>query len=205
MAERKTTGEEPKKRGSIEELWGLVEGIETAMLTTRRRDGYLVSRPMATQKRSPGADFWFVTSKGLPKLEEIAGEPRVNLSYYRDRTREWVSVSGEAEIVENRGKIRELWAPDWKIWFEDEGGNRNGSAEDPRIVLIGVHAKSAQYMSLDKPQAIVLFDILKSKLMGTTPEIGPVKRVTISKGEPVKAASSRTRRRSTARPAGRRA
>ena len=43
-------------RGSVEELWKLVEGIEIAMLTTRRPDGHLVSRPMATQRRASGAD-----------------------------------------------------------------------------------------------------------------------------------------------------
>jgi general stress protein 26 len=156
---------------------------------------------MATQKRSSGADFWFVTSKGLPKLEEIEKDPRVNLSYFKDRTREWVSVSGEAEIVEDRKKIRELWAPDWKIWFQDEGGSKDGSAEDPRIVLIGVHVRTAQYMSLDKPQAVVLFDVVKSKLTGETPKIGDVKRVTITRGQASKRASapsSRRRKGSTA-------
>jgi general stress protein 26 len=177
---RRTENAEAKKTGSLDELWKLVDGIETAMLTTRRADGHLVSRPMATQKRAPGADFWFVTMEDMPKVEEIAAEPRVNLSYYQDHTREWVSVSGEAEISRDRSKIRELWAPDWKTWFPDQGGKRDGGPEDPRIVLIGVRAVSAQYMTLDKPQPLVLFDIVKSKLTGKTPEMGEVKRVRLT-------------------------
>jgi general stress protein 26 len=47
----------------ISDLYGLIEQIETAMLTTRRADGRLVSRPMATQKREPIADLWFVTGE----------------------------------------------------------------------------------------------------------------------------------------------
>ena len=39
----------------LDQMYGLVEGIEIAMFTTRRADGRLVSRPMATQKRNPVA------------------------------------------------------------------------------------------------------------------------------------------------------
>ncbi len=184
--------------GSLDELWKLVEGIETAMLTTRRADGHLVSRPMATQKRSAGADFWFVTTADLPKVGEISADPRVNLSYYKDRTREWVSISGDAEISRDRSKIRELWAPDWKIWIPDEGGKRDGGPDDPRLVLIGVRAVAAHYMTVDKPQALVLFEIVRSKMTGKTPEMGQVKEVRLGRrraGVPAsRSASPRVRR-----------
>jgi len=174
---KRADGEERKERGSLDELWKLVEGIETAMLTTRRADGHLVSRPMATQKRASGAHFWFVTTKDSPKVREIAAEPRVNLSYYRDRTREWVSVSGEARLSEDAGKIHELWAPDWKAWFGDEGGERNGGPDDPRMVLIAVDAVTAQYMTVNKPQPLVLFELVKGMVTGKAPDIGQVKQV----------------------------
>jgi general stress protein 26 len=179
---KKKTESDRKVRGTLEELWDLVEGIEVAMLTTRRADGHMVSRPMATQRRSAGADFWFVTMEDLPKVRELSREPKVNLSYYRDRTREWVSVSGIAKISRDRDKIRRLWAPDWKFWFPDEGGAKDGGPEDPRIVLIGVDARSAQYMTLEKPQPLVLFELMKSKLTGKTPEVGEVKQVRIRRG-----------------------
>ena len=173
--------------GNVDELWKLVEGIETAMLTTRRADGHMVARPMATQKRAAGADFWFATMKDMPKVAEISADPRVNLSYYKDRTKEWVSISGEAQVTSDRAKVRELWQPDWKFWFPNEGGAKDGGPEDPRIVLIGVRAVSAQYMTLEKPQALVLFDLVASKLTGKTPELGQVKRLRLgpkAKGEP---------------------
>jgi len=174
---KKKAESERRAKGTLEELWELVEGIEVAMLTTRRADGHMVSRPMATQRRSAGADFWFVTMEGLPKVREMSEEPKVNLSYYRDRTKEWVSVSGVAKISRDRDKIRRLWSPDWKLWFPDEGGAKDGGPEDPRILLIGVDARSAQYMTLEKPQPLVLFELVKSKLMGKTPEMGTVKRI----------------------------
>ena len=190
---------ERPKAGTIEELWKLVEGIETEMLTTRRADGHMVSRPMATQKRATGADFWFATMEEMPKVAEVSAEPRVNLSYYKDRTKEWVSISGEAQVSRDRAKIRELWEPDWKFWFPDEGGEKDGGAEDPRIVLIGVRAVSAQYMTLEKPQALVLFDLVASKLTGKTPELGEVKRVELSPSRRRAAAAARPRPASRSR------
>src|ERR671913_1857311 len=109
----------------LEDLYQLIEGIEIAMFTTRRPDGHLVSRPMATQTQAQGADLWFVTDIDTHKLDELAFDSNVNLSYYRDRTREWVSVSGTGSVSRDRRAIRELWRPDWKAWFGDEGGERD--------------------------------------------------------------------------------
>ncbi|MCP6770045.1 pyridoxamine 5'-phosphate oxidase family protein, partial [Klebsiella pneumoniae] len=44
----------------LNRLYELIEDIEVAMMTTRRPDGSLVSRPMGTQRRSSGAHLWFV-------------------------------------------------------------------------------------------------------------------------------------------------
>ncbi len=181
----------------IRELYDLVEGIETAMFTTRRRDGHLVSRPMATQKRSPGADFWFVTYEGAAKLGEIARDPHVNLSYYKDRTREYVSVSGIAETTKNRRKIRELYEPDWKAWFGDEGGKKDGGPEDPRMILIKVRAHSASFLDIKKPQPVVLFELLRGMVTGKKPDLGRTQRAKASDfpGRSRRAKKSAPRRR----------
>src|SRR5688500_18438006 len=103
--------------GEIGKLYEMIEDLDTAMMTTRRPDGHLVSRAMANQKRAPGADLWFVTSEETCKVDELESEPHVNLAYYKDRTREWVSVSGIAKLSRDRDIIRQLWEPDWKAWF----------------------------------------------------------------------------------------
>ena len=147
------------------------------MFTTRRADGRLVSRPMATQKRAAGADLWFVTSRDSEKLIEIGEDPHVNLAYYKDRTREWVSVSGTARIVDDREKVRELYQPDWRAWFGDAGGPNDGTPDDPRMVLIGVDIDQALFLELNKPQAVVLFEVVKGWLTGSDPDIGKMHRI----------------------------
>ena len=161
----------------VQKLDELVEGIKVALMTTRRADGHLVCRPMALQKKEPGADFWFVTARDGAKVAELRRDPHLNLGFYKDRTREYVSVAGTAVLTDDREIIRRLWAPDWKAWFGDEGGARDGSAEDPRLFLIGVKAHSAHFLSIDKPQAVVLFELVKGAVTGGKPDLGRVRTV----------------------------
>ena len=161
----------------LKKFYELIDDIEIAMMTTRRSDGHLESRAMATQKRASGADLWFVTMDGAGKLRDIAADPHVNLAYYKDRTREWISVSGIATISRDRQKIRELYAADWKIWFPEEGDPRHGTADDPRMVLIGVDVHTAAFLDVTKPQPVVLYEFVKGWLTGTEPELGEMHRI----------------------------
>ena len=162
----------------LDRLYELIEDIEVAMLTTRRKDGSLVSRPMATQRRADGAHFWFVAQSGSPKVKEIAADANVNLAYYKDRTREWVSVAGWARISRGRAKIRELYETSWKVWFSDRGGNQDGGPDDPRMVLIGVDARAAHFMAVEKSAPAVLFEAVKAKVTGQRLELGEVEEIT---------------------------
>src|SRR3954452_6730203 len=138
----------------IDKLYEKIDELEIAMMTTRRPDGHLVSRAMANQKHAPGADLWFVTTENSAKLQEVAGDAHVNLGYYKDRTREWISVSGLAQISRDREIIRALYAMDWKAWFPQEGDPRHGTPDDPRMVLIGVNIHSAVFLEVNKPQPV---------------------------------------------------
>ena len=179
-------GERLPEAKKLEQLYELIDGIEVAMLTTQKQDGSLVSRPMQTQARRAGTDLWFMTSIESAKVDEIEGEQQVNLAYYKDGTREFVSVSGRARIIRERSKIHELYAPDWKAWLGDEGGERNGGPDDPRIALIEVTADSATYLKSTHSRPVALFQIAKAIATGTPPkagDLGHVERTTLATGE----------------------
>jgi general stress protein 26 len=161
----------------LQRLYDLIEDIATAMFTTRRPDGRLVSRPMALQKRAAGADLWFVTMRDAHKLEEIAGDAHVNLAFFNDRTKEWVSVSGRARVVDDRAKIHEIYAADWRAWFGDEGGEKDGTPDDPRMILIGVDVEMAMFLELNKPQPVVLYEVVKGLITGSRPDVGEMEFV----------------------------
>ena len=162
----------------LDELYQLIEGIEIAMFTTRRKDGRLVSRPMATQTQAESSDLWFVTDIESNKLDELEFDPQVNLAYYKDRTREWVSVSGTAAVTQDRELIHELYQKDWKAYFGDEGGERDGGPDDPRLALILVEVQSVTFLKVDKPRPLVLFEVAKAIVTGTPPRIGTQRELT---------------------------
>ena len=160
-------------KSDLETFFDMVDSIEAAMMTTRRADGHLQSRPMATQRRAEGADLWFVTTAGTSKLDDLARDPHINLAYYNDSTGAWASVSGTAEVSRDPETIRELYAPDWKLWFPDDGDDpRHGTPDDPRMVLIGVTVHAAAFLEVNKPKPVYLYEAVKGWLTGTQPELG---------------------------------
>lgn len=161
----------------LSDLYDLIDGIEIAMLTTRRADGHLVSRPMAVQKRTAGTDLWFMTDDETHKLDELAHDPHVNVAFYKDRTREWVSVSGRAILSKNKDLIHGLYARDWKAWLGDQGGSRDGGPDDPRICLILVEADRIVYGKKDRPMPIVLWEVAKAMITGNPPEVADLREV----------------------------
>jgi general stress protein 26 len=162
----------------LDDLYKLIDGIEIAMVTTRRNDGHLVSRAKATQRRTSGVDLWFMTNAETEKFEEIALDPHVNVSYYNSRTREWVSVSGHAILSQDRDLIDSLYAADWRAWLGDQGdGRRDGGPHDPRIALILVEADSVTYSKNDRPMPLVLFQVMKSMITGDPPKVANLREL----------------------------
>ena len=164
---------------NIDDLYALIDGIEIAMLTTRRADGHLVSRPMQTQERESGVDLWFMTNVESVKLDDLMNDPHVNLAYYNNGSREWVSVAGIATVSTDRDLVRELYKPDWKAWLGDDGGDRDGSANDPRIALILVEAETVTYMKVTKPKPVVLFEVARAMVTGSPANVGSVRTIPV--------------------------
>ncbi len=162
----------------LDDLYKLIAGIEVAMFTTRRADGQLVSRPMATQERVSGTDLWFVTDISSHKLDELDSDRHVNLAYYNMKSREWVSVSGSATVSQDRNMIHELYKPGWKAWFGDQGGAEDGGPDDPRLALVLVEALSVEYLVTTKPRPVVLFEVAKAMLTGNPPKVGEQRTLT---------------------------
>lgn len=162
---------------TIEKMYEMVADLKTAMMVTRRPDGHLVSRAMATQKRAPGADLWFVAAAGSAKLDEIRDDAHMNLCFINPKTMEWISISGMAFLSTDKATIQALYASDWKVWFPDEGDPRHGTPDDPRLVLIGVNVHSAVFFEVNKPRPVVLFEVVKGWLTGTEPNVGELHRI----------------------------
>lgn len=119
---------------AIETVRDLIKGIDTAMLTTVTDQG-LVSRPMKTQEVEFDGDLWFLTKKDTNKYQELLRNRNVNIAYV---DKSYVSIRGEAELVESPNKIREFWNIVYEKLLET-------TPEDPNLVLIKIKAEAAEY------------------------------------------------------------
>jgi general stress protein 26 len=118
-----------------------------------------------------------MTSVESGKIDELIADPHVNLGYYKDGSREYVSVSGLARVTHDKALIHQLYKPDWKAWLGDEGGDRDGGPDDPRIALIEVKAESASYLRVNEPRLVTLFKLAAAFVTGDPPNIGDVGQV----------------------------
>ena len=119
-------------------LRDLIKDVKFAMLTTRGVDGTLSSRPMTTLQTEFDGTLWFIVSADSIKAMDIEQRPKVNLGYASPEDGRYVSVSGTADLVRDRAKLRELWNPLFQNWFP------NG-ADDENAVLLKVEIGSADY------------------------------------------------------------
>ena len=142
---------------SVEKLRSLMKSIRIAMFTTAEPDGSLHSRPMAMQQTEFDGDMWFFTYINSHKVEEIAKDYHVNVSFSTDNS--WVSVTGKANSSRDRAKMEELWHDDLKAWFPK-------GLEDPNIGLIKVNVDWAEYWDTPSNVAVRLYGYAKAKLTG---------------------------------------
>lgn len=160
------------KQEAIEKLYGLIEDIDFAMLTTIDTDGVLRSRPMSTQKAETDGELWFFTSDKTHKTEEIERDNRVNVSYAEPKDNAYVSVSGAAHIVRDKAKMEELWNPILKAWFPD-------GLETPGICLLKVDIEQAEYWDSPSSTLVQVAGFLKATLTGKSASGGENEKITL--------------------------
>lgn len=66
------------------------------------------------------------------------------------------------------------------MWFGDQGGERDGGPDDPRLALILVDAHSVTYLKVDKPRPVVLFEVARAMVTGKPPKVGKERHVSPS-------------------------
>jgi general stress protein 26 len=137
----------------------LIKDIKIAMMTTEAEDGLLHSRPMATQNTEFDGTLWFLTGQSTGKVSEIDWNPEVNLSYAEPSATRFVSVSGTAEIVDDRAKMAELWSDIYKAWFPQ-------GLDDPDLCLMRVEVSFAEYWDVPSGKMVQVFGFLKAIATG---------------------------------------
>lgn len=123
---------------AMRQVTQMIRGIKFAMFTTVGEGGALSSRPMTTQEQEFDGDLWFIGNRDAEVCQDIAAHAQVNVAYAQPEEGEYVSLSGQAELVEDRAKLEKLWSDDYDRYFD-------GGIDDPQVQLIRVDAERAEY------------------------------------------------------------
>ena len=145
-------------------LWDLIKDIRFAMFTTRHGNGHLHSRPMTTQNSSldEDANLWFFMSlKGDP-VADLLADSTVNVVYADPGADSYVSVSGNAAVVEDMAKKEQLWSKLAQAWFP-------GGAADPDLALVCVKITHANYWDVKESKLVQLYQMAKAAITGRPP------------------------------------
>lgn len=145
------------KKESFEAIKEIIEEVKTAMLVTNTDDGKLRSRPMQTAELDDDFSIYFFTSKTSEKVIEIQKDQVVNLAYASPKRSEYLSISGKANTINDREKMKELWKPILKAWYPD-------GLDDPNLTLLQVIPENAEFWDTSSNKLIQLFEIGKALL-----------------------------------------
>ncbi|MBE7175443.1 MAG: pyridoxamine 5'-phosphate oxidase family protein [Mucilaginibacter polytrichastri] len=149
---------------AIKKLKELVGEVQTAMLCTRDGD-HIHSRPMATAQIDDNGDLWFFNNEFSGKTDQIEAEPHVCLCYSHPGKNTYVCVMGEAEVINNRSKMEELWNPILKAWFPE-------GLDDPKISLLRVSPFEAEYWDASSSKMVNFFKMAAAAITGGKADVG---------------------------------
>ncbi|MCX6047196.1 MAG: pyridoxamine 5'-phosphate oxidase family protein [Chloroflexi bacterium] len=162
------------KQDDIKKLGELIKDIKFAMLTTFDKDGTLRSRPMTTQEVEFDGDLWFFAGKNSELAKETKKQHQVNLAYAAPDDNRYVSVSGFAEWVQDKQKIKELWNPLYKAWFPD-------GLDDPNLALLKIHVEKAEYWEAPGGAVVTLIGFVKALATGKQADVGTNEKIELDK------------------------
>lgn len=144
--------EDPRKT-----LAELLPEFRFAMVTTTDPDGKLTARPLTVQEAEFDGDLWFVVDRESSVAAHVYARPGVGVALSTNDA--WVSLAGEAQIVDDRARLDHYWSSTLEAWFPD-------GPDDPRVTLLRIDAVSGEYWSSAGGRIATAISMIKTKITG---------------------------------------
>lgn len=126
------------RQDQIDKIQDLIKDVKFAMMSTTNKKGDIHAWPMTTTEASLGAkEIWFIGDKTSDVVKDIQDDARIGLTYATQDSKNYVSISGNAELSDDKDKLEELWSPMDSAFFEE-------GKEDPKVQLIKVVPHGAE-------------------------------------------------------------
>ncbi|MCL7998224.1 pyridoxamine 5'-phosphate oxidase family protein [Brucella sp. 21LCYQ03] len=119
--------------------------------------------PMSPLVRKDEGNIYFLADAASEKVTDIQGKSAVQLTFSNESANDYLFVEGEALVSNDRAKIKELWTPFAKAFWDSE--------DDPSIRLIAVSPRHAEFW--DGPGSIAAtVKMLYASVTGNKPDMG---------------------------------
>ena len=148
----------------VDRVWALIDKINIAMVVTH--DGHgdeLRSRPMAASPLREENVIYFLTDAGSGKVAEVKENTNVCLAFADTKAQNFVSVTGQAELSNDRALIKKFWTAADKIFWKDEN--------DPSIRLLRVQPEKAEYWE-GAGAMVTMVKMLVATVTSAKPQLG---------------------------------
>jgi len=144
----------------VEKLVEMLKDVRSCMLITNEKNAENISgRPMGINKIDADGTMWFFTKASSYKVDEIEENKKVSISIINESSNNYLMIHGTATLVNDKGKMKELWSAITKAWFPL-------GLEDPDMTLIKVVPNEVEYWDSSSSKMVVLFNMLKAIVTG---------------------------------------
>lgn len=149
--------------------WELIEEIGLCMLVSHDGTGdQLRARPMSAHARRDEDAIYFLTDLRSHKDDEIEINENICLCFGDNGSYKYVSVTGTANLLDDRNRVAELWSPAARAFWE--------SKDDPNIRILKVRPALAEFW--DSPGKIVTtVKMAAAAVTGSRPDLGSNRKV----------------------------
>lgn len=154
--------------------WDVIDKVGVCMMATQF-DGGVRARPMEAHADRAEGLIWFLTDIRAAKDEEVEAWPDICLVFIDPEEKVYVSVSGRAEVTEDRERIRQMWSDRQQAWWPE------GPA-DPNVRVICFVPELIEYWDGPANPAVARREFLKARATGEKPNLGERRKKTIELG-----------------------
>lgn len=147
-----------------QKIWKMIEDIKVGMLVTLDAN-VPRARPMHLVQDAYDGTLWFYTRRSAEKSFETQRDSDVCLSFSDQEDGVYVSLSGKANLIDDRELIDKYWSPFVAAWFPD-------GKDDPDVALLEIKIEFGEHWKAKESKVFQLYEIAKANIKKGTPDMG---------------------------------
>lgn len=150
---------------AVKKLQAMAKEVRVCMFCTYDIDNRLQTAPMSANKVDEEGNIWFISDKNSKRNEDLASNATTDLIFGDPAHENYIAVHGSGEVLYDKERIKELWNPIVKTWFQ-------GGVDDPNISVIKVTPDDAYYWDTKHGKMVSFLKIVAGAITGKTMDDG---------------------------------